>query len=162
MTTQTPATGARKTNHQIGLIALWQRSQPINIITGPIIYSMFVPLLFLDICVSFYQATCFPVYNIAKVSRRDFIIFDRQELKYLDWVSKFHCTYCAYGVGVVAFVSAVIGRTEAYFCPIKHLSRSMPPTPLPPFLDYKEPENFDFDAMLKDIRRGLEPKDEGG
>ena len=58
-----------KTNHEIGLIALWRRSRPINMITGPIIYSMVVPLLFLDICVSFYQASCFPVYNIAKVAR---------------------------------------------------------------------------------------------
>lgn len=147
-----------KPNHEIGLIALWRRSRPINMITGPIIYSMFVPLLFLDICVTFYQATCFPVYNMAKVSRGDFIIFDRQELKYLDWVSKFHCTYCAYGVGVIAFVSAVIGRTEAYFCPIKHQSRATaPPPPPPPFLEYEEPEDFDFDAKLNEIRRSLAP-----
>lgn len=160
---QETGTPVGKTNHQIGLIALWRRSRPINLITGPIIYSMFVPLLFLDICVSFYQATCFPVYNIAQVSRRDFIIFDRQELKYLDWVSKFHCTYCAYGVGVVAFVSAVIGRTEAYFCPIKHLNRSNPPPP-PAFLEFEEPDDFDFESKLDEIRRSLAPapKDPNG
>ena len=153
-----------KTNHQIGLIALWKRSRPINIITGPIIYSMVVPLLFLDICVSFYQASCFPVYHIAKVSRHDFIIFDRQELKYLDWVSKFHCTYCAYGVGVVAFVSAVIGRTEAYFCPIKHQARNNPAPQAPaPYLEYEEPDDFDFDfdAKLNEIRRHLAPAPKG-
>ena len=61
------------TNHEVGLIALWHRSRPINLITGPIIYSMVVPLLFLDICVSVYQACCFPVYRVAQVSRRDFI-----------------------------------------------------------------------------------------
>ena len=154
--TQTQET---RPNHEIGLIALWRRSRPINLITGPIIYSMFLPLLFLDICVSFYQATCFPVYNIAKVSRRDFIIFDRQELKYLDWVSKFHCTYCAYGVGVVAFVAAVISKTEAYFCPIKHQSRSVPPPPATPeYIDYVEPDDFDFDAKLTEIRSDLAPK----
>ena len=147
-----------KTNHQIGLIALWRRSRPINMITGPIIYSMFVPLLFLDICVSFYQASCFPVYKIAQVSRADFIIFDRQELKYLDWVSKFHCTYCAYGVGVVGFVAAVIGRTEAYFCPIKHQARSAPPAPTAlQYIDYAQAPDFDFDAKLSEIRCDLAP-----
>ena len=104
-----------KTNHQLGLIALIKRSRPINLITCPIIYSMIFPLLILDAFVSFYQWSCFPIYGIPKLSRKDFIIFDRQELKYLDWISKFHCTYCAYGVGVVAFVGEVIGATEAYF-----------------------------------------------
>ncbi len=33
--------------------------RPQNLITGPIIYSMIVPMLVLDVCVSFYQATCF-------------------------------------------------------------------------------------------------------
>jgi hypothetical protein len=87
-----------KTNHQLGLIALIKRARPINLVTGPIIYSMIFPLLILDAFVSFYQWSCFPIYGIPKLSRKDFIIFDRQELKYLDWISKFHCTYCAYGV----------------------------------------------------------------
>jgi len=94
---------AANVNHQIGLMTLIHRSRPINIITGPVIYSIFIPLLFLDICITLYQSIFFPVYKIAKVSRNDFIIFDRHELNYLDWISKFHCTYCAYGVGVVAF-----------------------------------------------------------
>ena len=33
--------------------------RPQNLITGPIIYSMIVPMLLLDLCVSFYQLTCF-------------------------------------------------------------------------------------------------------
>ena len=152
-----------KPNNEIGLIALWRRSRPINMITGPIIYSMVVPLLFLDICVSFYQASCFPVYNIAKVARADFFIFDRQELKYLDWVSKFHCTYCAYGVGVVAFVAAVIGRTEAYFCPIKHQARSAPPPPAAAqYIDYAQAPDFDFDAKLREIRCDMAPAPKNG
>ena len=35
------------TNHQLGLWALVKRSRPINLITGPIIYSVIVPLLVL-------------------------------------------------------------------------------------------------------------------
>ena len=71
---------AAKANYQIGLMALIHRSRPINIINGPVIYSMFIPLVFLDIFISLYQSIFFPVYKIAKVSRKDFIIFDRQEL----------------------------------------------------------------------------------
>ena len=37
-------------------------NRPLNLITGPIIYSMILPLLLLDLCVSFYQATCLPNY----------------------------------------------------------------------------------------------------
>ena len=95
-------------------------NRPQNLLTGPIIYSMIVPLLILDLCVSFYQASCFPIYKIARVRRADYIVFDRQQLDYLDFVEKVHCTYCAYGSGLIAYVSAIIAKTEQYFCPIKH------------------------------------------
>ena len=72
-------------------------NRPWNLITAPVIYSMIVPLLILDLFVSVYQATCFPIYGIARVCRGDYIIFDRQHLAYLDAVDKVHCSYCAYG-----------------------------------------------------------------
>lgn len=147
-------TTMNKANHQIGLIALIKRSRPINLLTGPIIYSMIVPIMLLDLCVSFYQWTCFPIYGIPKLSRHQFIIFDRQELRYLDWVSKFHCTYCAYGVGVIAFVTQIIVATEAYFCPIKHRKnpvRQIKGKTL--YLAYDEPDDFDFPAFLDNARK---------
>ena len=76
-------------------------NRPQNLITGPIIYSMIVPLLLLDLCVSFYQASCFPIYGIRKVRRGDYIVFDRQQLDYLNFIEKFHCSYCAYGNGLM-------------------------------------------------------------
>jgi hypothetical protein len=149
-----------KTNHQLGLIALIKRSRPINLVTGPIIYSMIFPLLILDAFVSFYQWSCFPIYGIPKLSRKDFIIFDRQELKYLDWISKFHCTYCAYGVGVVAFVSEVIGATEAYFCPIEHKSKKIQaPQTYGRYIPFDEPANFDLNAYLAKARDKLPHSD---
>lgn len=95
-------------------------NRPQNLITGPIIYSMIIPLLVLDIFVSVYQATCFPIYKVAKVKRGDYIVFDRQHLAYLNFIEKFHCTYCAYGAGLLAYVGEIVARTEQYFCPIKH------------------------------------------
>lgn len=94
--------------------------RPKNLITGPIIYGMIVPLVLVDLCISFYQATCFPIYGIAKVRRRDYLVFDRQHLGYLNFFERFHCTYCAYGSGLIAYCSEIVARTEQYFCPIKH------------------------------------------
>ena len=68
--------------------------RPQNLITGPIIYSMIIPLVITDIFITFYQLTCFPIYGIKKVRRADYIIFDRHKLNYLNFIEKFHCTYC--------------------------------------------------------------------
>jgi hypothetical protein len=99
--------------------------RPQNLITGPVIYSMIVPLLMLDLCVSFYQATCFPIYRVAKVRRADYIVFDRQHLGYLNFIEKFHCTYCAYATGLLAYIAEIVSRTEQYFCPIKHARKML-------------------------------------
>ena len=49
-------------------------NRPQNLITGPIIYGMVLPLMMLDFFVSFYQFTCFPIYGITKVRRGDYIL----------------------------------------------------------------------------------------
>lgn len=95
-------------------------NRPQNLLTGPIIYCMIVPLLLLDLCVSLYQASCFPIYRIRKVKRADYFVHDRQHLAYLNFIEKFHCSYCAYATGLIAYINEIIGRTEQYFCPIKH------------------------------------------
>lgn len=129
-------------------------NRPQNLITGPIIYSMIVPMVVLDLCVSFYQATCFPIYGITKVRRGDYIVFDRQQLDYLNFIEKFHCTYCAYGNGLIAFVSEIIGRTEEYFCPIKHARKMLGAhSRYARFLAYGEAQ--DYEAKLEQFRVGL-------
>lgn len=94
--------------------------RPQNLITGPLIYGMALPLLLMDACVSFYQWACFPVYGIAKVRRPDYIVFDRYQLGYLNAIEKFHCTYCEYANGLMGYMGEILARTEEYFCPIKH------------------------------------------
>lgn len=89
-------------------------NRPQNLITGPIIYSMIVPLFMTDLLISFYQFSCFPIYKIAKVRRADFVVFDRGQLQYLNFIEKFHCAYCEYANGVIAYVQEVIARTEEY------------------------------------------------
>ena len=94
--------------------------RPQNFITGPVIYAMAIPLALLDFAVTLYQASCFPIYGIPKVRRADYIVFDRHQLGYLNWFERFHCEYCAYATGLIAYLGEITARTEQYFCPIKH------------------------------------------
>jgi hypothetical protein len=128
--------------------------RPQNLITGPFIYGMIIPLLLFDACITLYQATCFPIYQIAKVRRSDYIVIDRQHLEYLNFIEKFHCTYCAYGAGLIAYISEIIARTEQYFCPIKH-ARKMLGTHAryAHFLEYGDAE--DYEAKLEKYRVAL-------
>ncbi|MDP1609440.1 MAG: hypothetical protein Q8M11_00165 [Sulfuritalea sp.] len=128
--------------------------RPQNLITGPIIYSMIVPLAILDLCVSFYQATCFPIYGVVKVRRGDYIVFDRQQLEYLNFIEKFHCTYCAYGSGLIAYVAEIVARTEEYFCPIKHARRMLGTHARHArFLEFGDAA--DYEKRLEEYRVGL-------
>lgn len=99
------------------------KTDVLMILTAPVIYSLFVPALIMDLFVQLYQDICFPVYGIPKVKRSDYIKNDRHRLQYLTSVKKVNCAYCAYFNGVIAFVREVAGRTEQYWCPIKHATR---------------------------------------
>ena len=126
-------------------------NRPQNLITGPVIYGMIIPLVILDLFVSVYQAVCFPIYRIAKVRRAQYIVLDRQQLEYLNFVEKFHCTYCAYGSGLIAYVYEIVARTEEYFCPIKHARRILGThSRYCRFLDYGEAA--DYEARLEAFR----------
>ncbi len=129
--------------------------RPLNLLTMPLIYSMIVPLLMLDLCVSFYQASCFPIYRVAKVRRDDYFVYDRRELGYLNVIERFHCTYCAYANGLLAYATEIVARTEQYFCPIKH-ARKMAGTHAryARFLAYGDAA--DYPARLEAFRRAME------
>ncbi len=128
--------------------------RPQNLLTGPIIYSMIIPLLITDFFVTCFQLPCFPIYGIKKVRRRDYIVYDRQQLNYLNFIEKFHCTYCAYGNGMIAYVSEVIARTEQYFCPIKHARKILGThSRYARFLEYGDAENYE--EKLEEYRKAL-------
>ena len=76
-------------------------ARPMVILTAPVIYSVIIPFVLLDLFVSLYQAVCFPVYGIEKVRRRDYIAYDRKHLSYLNGFEKLNCVYCAYGNGLL-------------------------------------------------------------
>ena len=68
------------------------------------IHSLIVPIALVDFWVMVYQTICFPIYNIPKVRRRDYLIFDRHHLAYLNIIEKSNCAYCSYANGAIAFV----------------------------------------------------------
>ena len=98
-------------------------ARPLNILTAPIIYAGFVPFALLDLFLWLYQGSCFPIYGISRVRRADYLIFDREDLPYLNWIEKFNCFYCSYGNGLMAYAREIAARTEQYWCPIKHARR---------------------------------------
>ena len=128
--------------------------RPQNLVTGPLIYGMVVPLLMLDVCVSFYQWVCFPIYGITRVRRSDYLVFDRHYLGYLNLIEKFHCTYCEYGNGLMGYMAEILARTEQYFCPIKHARKILGThTRYNRFLDYGDGEAYE--ARLEEFRLAL-------
>ena len=94
-----------------------------SLATAPVIYSMLVPLLVIDLSFTVYQHICFRVYSVPRVSRRDYMVNDRHKLAYLNAIEKLNCTYCGYGNGVIAYAREIISRTEQYWCPIRNANR---------------------------------------
>ncbi|HRH93035.1 MAG TPA: hypothetical protein PKV72_00715 [Candidatus Peribacteria bacterium] len=86
------------------------------------IYSMIVPLVLLDLWTRAYHAVYFPLCGLPTVPREQYVIVDRGNLKGLKWGQRISCAYCDYANGVLAWVRAVAGITEAYSCAIKHPS----------------------------------------
>ena len=131
-----------------GLLRYLAEAQPLAILTAPLIYAGFIPFVLLDLFVTLYQAICFPIYGIPKVRRRDYLVFDRSDLPYLNIIEKFNCFYCSYANGVAAFTREAGARTEQYWCPIKHARRMLAPhRRYSRFFEYGDAESF---------RKGLE------
>ena len=131
-----------------------------NVLSVPFIYSMIVPLAFLDLTITLYQHVCFRLYDIRRVRRSDYVVMDRHQLAYLNHVEKLNCVYCGYGNGVVAYAREVIARTEQYWCPIKHARRvAGSHRRYDNFLGYGDGEGYK--AELVRFRQQLQEEDTG-
>lgn len=106
-----------------GLWRYIRNANPLVALTAPFIYALIVPFLLLDLFVTIYQIVCFPAYGLSKVRRRDYLVFDRHHLAYLNLLEKFNCAYCSYANGLLAYVGEIASRTEQHWCPIKHARR---------------------------------------
>ena len=129
---------------RVRLLTFLRHTRPMTVITAPVIYSLIVPFVLLDLFVTLYQVICFPVYGIDRVRRADFIRVDRHHLAYLNVVQKLNCVYCGYCNGLIGYVQEVAGRTEAYWCPIKHAARvGAHHAYYAQFVDYGDAEGFE-------------------
>jgi hypothetical protein len=135
-------------------------ANPLMILTAPVIYSLVVPVVLLDLWVMAYQAICFPIYRIPKVSRRDYLVFDRHHLAYLNIIEKINCAYCSYCNGAIAFIREVASRTEIYWCPIKHARRILGPhRHYQGFADFGDAQGFR--EKLNQMRDGVKIEEAG-
>ncbi|WP_456381594.1 hypothetical protein [Hydrogenimonas sp.] len=107
-------------------IPLWRyirEGNPRYALSSPVIYAMILPAVVMDLSVTVYQAICFPLYDIPKVDRSEFIVFDRHRLEYLNALQKLNCLYCAYFNGLIAYVREIASKTEQFWCPIRHAEK---------------------------------------
>lgn len=126
-----------------GVLRYLAQAQPLHILTAPVIYAGFVPFAFLDLFLWIYQTICFPIYGIPKVRRSEHLVFDRQDLPYLNIIEKFNCFYCSYGNGLMAYAREIAARTEQYWCPIKHARRiKANHDRYPRFFEYGDGESY--------------------
>jgi len=109
--------------HRKGLVKYIIEAKFQHVISAPIIYSIIIPIFFIDISVTLYQHICFRLYGMPLVKRSKYLVIDRQHLGYLNALEKLNCMYCGYGNGVMSYVREIIARTEQYWCPIKHANK---------------------------------------
>ena len=123
-----------------------------SFVIAPIIYAMVIPIAFFDLTVSFYQQTCFHVYKIPIVKRKNYFAIDRHHLGYLNLLEKLNCVYCGYGNGVTAYAKEIIARTEQFWCPIKHANQVKDPhSRYYNFFEYGDAEGYkkDLDKIVR-------------
>jgi hypothetical protein len=139
---------------RIGVLAFLRSAELRNILVAPVIYAMIVPLGLLDLGMCVYQHICFRAWGMSRVIRSQHIVLDRHRLGYLNAIQKLNCLYCGYANGVISFAREIIGRTEQYWCPIKHAIRvRQPHQRYRNFLEYGDAEGYR--TKLDDFRRGV-------
>jgi hypothetical protein len=137
--------------YRIGLFKYITGARIGYLLSAPFIYGLIIPLIFLDLAVTLYQHVCFRIYQIPLVRRRDHVVVDRQHLAYLNGIEKLNCVYCGYANGLIAYAREIAGRTEQFWCPIKHARRTADPHDhTDAFFDYGDAEAYR--ANLNKIR----------
>lgn len=145
----------RQRDYRVGLLHYLAGVRPLVLLTAPIVYAGWIPFLLMELFLTIYQAACFPIYGIPKVKRGDYLVFDREDLPYLNAIERLNCFYCSYGNGVAAYAREIAARTEQYWCPIKHARRLIAAHDrYPAFFEHGDGEAYR--QGLKTLRRQYE------
>jgi hypothetical protein len=131
----------------------WFREVPLlHLLSSPLIYAMIIPAILFDIILFVFQQVVFRIYKFKFIKRSNYMIFDHQYLGYLNPIEKLNCLYCSYFNGLMLYASAIAGRTELYFCPIKHAKKVVSQHKhYEDFLSYGDEE--DYQEKLKELRK---------
>jgi len=145
---------ALQRQQRVGVWSYLRNARLAHVLTVPVIYSLLLPFVVLDVSVTLYQHICFRIYGISLVCRSNYIVIDRHQLAYLNLLQKINCIYCGYINGLIEYMREIAARTEQYWCPIKHARRSTDPHRLShSFADYGDAEAYY--GRLKKLRQEL-------
>jgi hypothetical protein len=114
-------------------------------LSAPFVWIQIIPLVISDVFLEIYHRICFPLYGLETVRRKDYIrIMDRPQLKYLKFFDKLACMYCGYANGWLHYASVIAGKTEKYWCGIKHKKYAgfVPPKHHKDFIKYGDEKEF--------------------
>jgi hypothetical protein len=140
--------------YKTGIWSYLTHSHVSHILSAPVIYSLIVPFMLLDLSVNMYQQICFRLYGIPLVKRKNYIVIDRHNLAYLNTIEKINCIYCGYGNGLIGFTREVAARTEQYWCPIKHHRRTLDPhRHSEHFIDYGDADRYN--VRMEELREEI-------
>lgn len=131
----------------------WFREVPLlHLFTAPLIYAMVIPAIMFDVLLFVYQQVAFRVFKFEFIKRSDYMHFDHHYLGYLNLIEKLNCLYCSYFNGLMQYASAIAGRTELFFCPIKHAKKVVSQHKFyEEFLSYGDEE--EYQKKLKELRK---------
>lgn len=134
-------------------LVTWFREVPfLHFLAAPIIYGMLIPTMIFDGLLFVYQHVVFRIFKFKFIKRSDYVLFDHHYLGYLNPIEKLNCLYCSYVNGLMLYASAIAGRTEFYFCPIKHAKKvAYEHSFYDKFLAYGDEE--EYQKKLKELRQ---------
>ena len=130
----------------------WFREVPLlHFLAAFLIYAMVIPTILFDVLLFIYQQVVFRIFKFRFIIRSDYMHFDHHFLGYLNPIEKLNCLYCSYFNGLMLYASAIAGRTELYFCPIKHAKKVVSKHKYyNTFLSYGDEE--EYQKKLKELR----------
>jgi len=148
---------AKQKVHMKALRAWFRETPLIQLLCAPVIYGMVIPAVILDVSLFLYKTVVGKVFKIKFAGRDEYIVFDRQYLGYLNSIEKFNCMYCSYFNGLMHYATAIAGRTELYFCPIRHAKKIAYEHPFhDKFFNYADGEAYQ--ERLKELREEMRGK----
>lgn len=145
---------AGQSKFKTGLLPYLAHGRPANLLAAPVLYFAIVPFALLDLFLAIYQWVCFSIWRIARVPRKQYFVFDRGRLPYLNALERLNCAYCTYVNGLCAYATEIVARTEQHWCPIKHATPPRSPhARYRHFFAYGDARRYRSELNM--LRRGL-------